>query len=671
MQTIIRWPAWSDGLSPLAYGGDYNPEQWPEAVWAEDFELMRRAGVNLVTVGVFAWARLQPGPDRWDFAWLDRVLDRLADHEIAVDLATGTAATPAWFTARYPQTTLVRADGVRLSHGSRQTMCPSSPTYHRAALELVERLAGRYAKHPALALWHVSNEFGCHNAVCYCNDSLTRFRTWLKARYGDLDALNHAWGTDFWSQRYGAWSEILPPRVTATFGNPGHQLDYARFSSDELRAQLLAETEVLRRLTPDVPVTTNFMLPSAWGQLDYGTWAGDVDVVSNDHYTVAADPRPHVDLALAADASRGVAGGRPWLLLEHSTSAVNWQPVNRAKVAGEMRRNTLAHVARGADAALFFQWRASAAGAEKYHSAMVPHAGPDSEVFRAVVDLGADLGRLAPVVGSRVVAPIGLVVDHDSWIATGLATLPSQELDFKVALRAWYEALWDAHLTCDVIPSDADFTPYQVLVVPHWYLMSEAQADRLRAYVEAGGHLIVTFFSGVADLTDRVYLGGYPGALRELLGIRVEEFRPLLPSESVMLSDGSTGRIWTEPVQTIDATGAIRFTTGPAAGHPAVTRVTRGAGVAWYVATQLDPAGLGEFVDRVADEAAVPRIDAPADVEIVVRRGAEALYTFVINHGTESVGLKFDGIDLLTGDKGPVIVVPAGEVRVVEQGLAR
>jgi beta-galactosidase len=665
----IRWPAWFGGQTPVAYGADYNPEQWPEETWAEDMFLMAEAGVNLVTVGVFAWARLQPTPQTWDFGWLDRVLDLLAEHRIAVDLATATASAPPWFSARHPQSNLVTDQGVRLSHGSRQVWCPSSPDYRQASLELVERLAERYGDHPALALWHVSNELGCHNAVCYCDQSAESFRAWLRLRYGDLDNLNWAWGTDFWSQHYSDWDEILPPRATSSFGNPTHQLDYIRFSSDELRGQLAAEAGSLRRLTPEVPVTTNLMLPSAWADLDYGRWADQVDVIANDHYTDSADRRRHVGLALAADASRGLAQGRPWLLMEHSTSAVNWQPINRAKTPGELQRNSLAHLARGADSVLFFQWRASQAGAERHHSAMVPHAGSDSELFRQVKSLGADLARLAPVVGSEAVAPIGLVVDQASWAASRLDCLPTSRLDFSARLRAWYEALWDAHLTCDVIPSTAVFDRYRLLIVPHWSLMDLAQADRLRDFVEAGGHLVVTFFSGVADSSQRIHLGGYPGALRDLLGLRVEEFRPLLEGEEVNLSDGSKGTLWSEPIQVTDATVTARYLDGPSASYPAVTVVRRGHGMAWYVSTQLDSAALGELVDRVADQAQVPRIDAPADVEIVVRRGPQAQYSFVINHSEEDVGLRFNGVDLLTGDSGPVIVVPAGAVRVVEQRL--
>ncbi|MQA26688.1 MAG: beta-galactosidase, partial [Micromonosporaceae bacterium] len=398
----------------LCYGGDYNPEQWPERVWREDVALMREAGVNLVTVGVFSWAWLEPEEGRYTFDWLDRVLDLLHQHGIAVDLATATASPPPWFSHAYPQTLPVDADGRRLTYGSRQAYCPSSPSYRDAAVRLVEQLASRYAGHPALALWHVNNEYGCHVARCHCDTSAAAFRAWLRQRHGDLDGLNSAWGAAFWSQRHTAWEQIQPPRATPSFHNPTQALDFQRFSSDELLACYRAERDVLRRLSPDTPVTTNLMAGSGFWDADYWAWGPELDVVSNDHYLRAEEPENQINLAFAADLARSVAGSDPWLLMEHSTSAVNWQPRNIAKTPGQLRRNSLAHVARGSDGAMFFQWRASAAGAEKFHSAMLPHAGTRARVWREVVRLGADLRRLADIKGSTVDAEVAILLDWSS-----------------------------------------------------------------------------------------------------------------------------------------------------------------------------------------------------------------------------------------------------------------
>ncbi|WP_435055617.1 beta-galactosidase [Micromonospora aurantiaca (nom. illeg.)] len=650
------------------YGADYNPEQWPEQTWAEDVELMRRAGVNLVSVGIFSWALLEPAPGRYVFDWLDRAIDLLHDGGISVDLATATASPPPWLAHRHPETLPRRADGTVLWPGGRQAYCPSSPVFRDHSLALVEAVARRYARHPAVVLWHVSNELGCHNVHCYCDVSAEAFRGWLRERYGDLDSLNAAWGTAFWSQRYHDWAEINPPRTAPTFANPTQQLDFLRFSSDEQRAQLRAERELLNRLVPQ-PVTTNFMIGTGIKYLDYHSWASDVDVVSNDHYLTAADPQPQVNLALAADHTRGVAGGAPWLLMEHSTSAVNWQPRNVAKTPGQMRRNSLAHVARGADGVLFFQWRASRAGAEKFHSALVPHAGPDTKVFREVCRLGADLRALAEVRGSRVDADVAILFDYEAWWGAELDSHPSVDVTYTDRLSALHAALWRAGVTADVVHPSADLSRYRLVVVPTLYLVRDADADALRRFVEAGGTAVVTYFSGIVDEHDHIRLGGYPGAFRDLLGVRVEEFFPLREGETVRLDDGARADVWTEWLHAEGAEVLAAYTDGPLPGVPALTRHTVGAGAAWYVGTRLDDEATDRLVARLLAETGVrPPVSAPAGVEVVRRRSADRSWLFVVNHRTEPARLAVSGVELLGGARcDGELEVPAGEVAVVRE----
>ncbi|AYF28862.1 beta-galactosidase [Micromonospora tulbaghiae] len=650
------------------YGADYNPEQWPEQTWAEDVELMRRAGVNLVSVGIFSWALLQPTPERYVFDWLDRAIDLLHDGGISVDLATATASPPPWLAHRHPETLPRRADGTVLWPGGRQAYCPSSPVFRDHSLALVEAVARRYARHPAVVLWHVSNELGCHNVHCYCDVSAEAFRGWLRERYGDLDSLNAAWGTAFWSQRYHDWAEVNPPRTAPTFANPTQQLDFLRFSSDEQRAQLRAERELLNRLVPQ-PVTTNFMIGTGIKYLDYHSWASDVDVVANDHYLTAADPQPQVNLALAADHTRGVAGGAPWLLMEHSTSAVNWQPRNVAKTPGQMRRNSLAHVARGADGVLFFQWRASRAGAEKFHSALVPHAGPDTKVFREVCRLGADLRALAEVRGSRVDADVAILFDYEAWWGAELDSHPSVDVTYTDRLAALHAALWRAGVTADVVHPSADLSRYRLVVVPTLYLVRDADADALRRFVEAGGTAAVTYFSGIVDEHDHIRLGGYPGAFRDLLGVRVEEFFPLRAGETVRLDDGARADVWTEWLHAEGAEVLAAYTDGPLPGVPALTRNAVGAGAAWYVGTRLDDDATDRLVTRLLAETGVrPPVDAPAGVEVVRRRSADRSWLFVVNHTTEPARLAVSGVELLGGVRcDGTLEVPAGEVAVVRE----
>jgi beta-galactosidase len=677
----MRWIRWPESTrrhaphagpnGPVAFGGDYNPEQWPEEVWLEDVRLMREAGVNLVTVGVFSWARLQPTPGTWDFGWLDRVLDLLHEHEIAVDLATATASPPAWLTSAHPEILPVDRHGHVLDQGGRQAWSASAEVYREHSLRLVERMAERYGQHPALALWHVSNELGCHNGRSYSELDAHAFRAWLRERYGDLDALNAAWGTDFWSQRYAGWDEIRPPRVAPSFTNPTQQLDFARFCSDALCEQLRAETAVLRRHTPDVPVTTNFMVMGHFSDVDYAGWTGDLDLVANDHYLQAADPDAHVELAFSADHVRGLAGRQPWLLMESSTSAVSWQPVNAAKPVHQLRRNSLAQVARGADGVLFFQWRAARAGAEKYHSAMLPHAGTDSGLWSGVVGLGADLHRLAEVTGSTLTAPVALVVDYESGWAAELDAHPSERLRYRQTAERWYRALWEANIGVDVVPRGTDLSAYRAVLAPMLHLVTDADVEALEQAAASGAEVLLTYFSGIVDEQDHVRLGGYPGAFTDLLGVRADEFRPLLDGQVVRvegeLADGSAGTLWSEPVAASDATVLARYADGPSAGHAVVTRAARGTGGAWYVSTELDAAGIRSVVAAVCASAGVAApVAATAGIEVVVRRAAGTEYLFALNHAGTDGTVDAGGTDLLTGRQHEgTTIVPAHDVVVL------
>ncbi len=659
----------------MAFGGDYNPEQWPAEVWSDDVALMREAGVTMVTVGVFSWAHLEPRPGEYEFGWLDQVLDLLHGAGIDVDLATATASPPPWLAQLHPETLPVDRDGRTLWPGSRQAYCPSSPVFRERAAALAEQLATRYAEHPALALWHVGNEYACHTTCCWCDTSAAAFRAWLESRYGDIDALNAAWGTSFWSQRYGNFDQVLPPRSTPTFGNPGQALDFRRFSSDEHLACFVAERDVLRKMTPDVPVTTNFMVHS--DVVDCWRWAREVDVVSNDHYLVAADPNAQSELAFAADVTRGLARGRPWLLMEHSTSAVNWQPRNVAKRPGQTVRNSLQHVARGSEGALFFQWRQSRAGAEKYHSALVPHAGTGSRLWREVVDLGETLGRLTPVVGSTVQADVALVFDWQSWWATEQVATPSQDVTYRDRSLALHRALLAAGLTVDVVAPPAestDLAAYPLVLAPTLHLVSDSAAKALTGYVERGGHLLVTYFSGTADENDHMYLGGYPGAFRDLLGVRVEEFCPLLAGQQVRLldadgADAGVADVWTEDLHLAGAEAVLTCADGPVPGAPALTRHGWGDGVGWYVATRTDDATTAAILRRVCADAGVAApYDLPAGVEMVRRRSDDSTYVFALNHTSAPVVVRVAGTDLVSGqvaDKS--IRLDAGAVAVMAQ----
>ncbi|HEY6481152.1 MAG TPA: beta-galactosidase [Streptosporangiaceae bacterium] len=659
-------------LDGIAYGCDYNPEQWPESTWAQDVALMAEAGVNLVTVGVFSWARLQPGPGPLTAGWLDRVLDLLAGAGISVDLATATASPPAWLIAAHPEILPVTVDGRRMAPGSRQHYCPSAPAYRAAAVDLAQRMAQRYGQHPAVVMWHIGNEYGCHVPACYCEQSAVAFRGWLEARYGTLDALNDAWGGAVWSQDYSSWDQIEPPRAAPTFANPAQQLDFARFSSGELLDCYRAERAVLTAATPGQPVTTNFM--GLFRPVDQFRWSAELDVVSVDSYPDPADAEAHIASAMAYDLTRSVGGGRPWLLMEQAPSAVNWRAVNVPKAPGQYRGLSLQAVARGSDGVLSFQWRAAATGAEKFHSGMLPHAGTDSRVWRDVVSLGTDLRRLAPVAGSLVRARAALLLDWESWWALELDSHPTSHLHLAELLGEFYRPLFEAGVNVDFAHPESDLSGYRLVVVPALYLVTDAGADNVRRFVAGGGTALVTFFSGIVDAQDRVRLGGYPAPWCELLGLRVEELAPLPAGLAVRLEGldaaaaGAAGHLWRDVIDLRGATPVLSFAEGHLAGEAAATRHEHGRGEALYLGTLPDRATLARLVERACRRAGIERrTDLPRGVE-AVRRGG---YLFLISHLDRPVELELGAkrLDLLTGAMvGPVALLAPRDALVLADG---
>ncbi|GAA3801745.1 beta-galactosidase [Cellulomonas soli] len=622
----------------LLFGGDYNPEQWSRETWLEDVELMRQAGVTTVTVGVFSWSWLEPEEGVWDFGWLDDVLELLHANGIDVLLATPTASPPPWFTLAHPDGLPVGPDGVQRWHGSRDTYCLSAPSYRDASRRVARALAERYGSHPAVVGWHVHNEYG---TVCWCDHVAASFRRWLQGRYGDLATMNDAWGTAFWSLRYTAWEQVLPPRTTQYLHNPGHALDFRRFVSDELLACFTEQRDEIHASGSTLPVTTNLMLPS-WNHWEQWSWAREQDLVSIDHYFDTAGPDGEAHVAYAADLTRSWSQGRPWLLMEQSAAAITVDGTSVPKAPDRMVRSSLAYVARGSQGALFFQWRASTAGAETWHSALVPHAGADSETFRAATGLGSTLRELAavavpPAEGPVVATDVAVLWHADGWWALETDGLPSDRLSYPDTLRRTHRALYRLGLPVDFVPPGGDLSRYRLLVVPALYAMDDQTVAWLERYVrEQGGRLVVHHLTGIADASMRVTTGGYPGRLRDLLGVRVEQVRPLARDEELVLDDGSRASVWSELVHLTGAETVRTYAGGVLDGRPAVTEHRTGAGVAVYVSAQLDESDLDRFVAAqvaLADVRPVLATPAPTAVEVVRRRGAAQDHLFVLNHG--------------------------------------
>ncbi|MEU6537513.1 beta-galactosidase [Streptomyces sp. NPDC047000] len=625
----------------ILFGGDYNPEQWPEEVWAEDVRLMRDAGVNSVTLGVFSWAKIEPQPGEREFGWLDRLMDLMHDNGVGVVLATPTSSPPPWLGRLHPDTLPRDADGRVEWWGGRQHFSHSSATYRRYAAAVTEDLAARYADHPALTMWHINNEY-C--TADHGDEAAAAFRRWLRDRHGTLDALNTAWGTAFWSQGYDSWDGVLPPRHAHYRNNPAQILDFRRFTSDMLLECYTAERDIVVRHTPHLPVTTNFM--PLWIGQDGWRWAREEDVVSVDLYPDPRDPSGAQQGALVQDLTRSQARG-PWMLMEQAAGAVNWRGVNQPKPRGLNRLWSLQAVARGADAVCYFQWRQSRQGAEKFHSGMLSHAGEEGRTFQEVKRIGAELAALGPEVsGSRVSAEVAVLHDWDAWWAAAQDGRPSTEVDHATVLTAWHRALWEAHLTADFAHPEHDLARYRLVLAPQLHVLTDAAIDNLLGYVRGGGTLVCGFLTGIADQDDRIRPGGMDARLRDLFGIRtLHEWWPLPPGETVGC-EGFRGTLWSEEIEAVPgAAETVPYRGGELDGLPAVLRRDR----AWYLSTLPEPDALRELLARIAAGAGVrPVLDGlPAGVE-AVRRG-ELL--FLLNHGREPVTVPVPGThrDLLTG----------------------
>lgn len=632
-------------LHKLHFGGDYNPEQWPKEVWKDDIRLMQKAGVNLVSLGIFSWAKIERAEGEYHFDWLDEVMDLLHEGGISVDMATATASPPAWMSLKYPEMLPINFDGVQLAHGGRQQYCAASPAYINGAAKLTEQIAKRYAKHPAVVMWHVNNEYGCHTPYCFCENSRQAFVSWLQAKYDSIEDLNASWGTDFWSQRYYNWSEIVVPKRTpdGTHPNPGQQLDFKRYTSDITLDLFKMERDIIKKYDAIHPVTTNFMSMKGTYAMDYFAWAEEVDFVSTDHYLAQHDPLNHIDLAQMADLTRGFAKGEQWLLMEHSSSAVNWQPRNYAKTPGQEKRNSMSFVARGSQGAMYFQWRQGQAGSERMHSSMVPHAGEDTRVFREVAELGALLAAHPEVSEhSNKLAKVAMVYDYEQFWAMMQANMPTEDLSYPDTVANWYRALWELGIAVDFVPANADLarlSQYELVLMPMVHMLSETEEQTFTEYAQNGGNLVVGYYSNITDRTLRVKLGGYGGKLvKDVIGVYVEELYPLRPEQELQLSNGMKTRLWSELSRLEGAEAVATFEGSDVDGSIAIARRKLVSSSAWYQGTELLLDSQKEFFSSIAKELGI-ETEGGNGVEIT-HRGP---YRFEINHNTNTVKVDKQG----------------------------
>lgn len=644
----------------IFYGGDYNPDQWDEETLEVDLQLFKKAGINLVTLPVFSWAKLEPDEGVYDFDWLDKLMDKFAENNISVCLATPTTAQPAWLSTRYPEVLPVDIAGRRRTHGMRVFFCYNSLKYRERAAAIAEEMAKRYKDHPALAIWHVANEYGTY---CYCPACQAKFRVWLRNRYKTVENLNDKWFTSFWGRTLYSFEEVtLPTELNDDYRfNPAIQLDYLRFVTDSTAECFLNEYDILKKYTPDIPVQTN--ISGYIKKLDQFEMVKHMDILGWDNYPSPLHDKSFV--AMKLDLMRGLKGGQPFILAEQSPNQQNWQPYNKLKRPGEVRILSYQALAHGADTCLFFQLRQSVAGQEKFHGAVISHAGHENtRVFRECEKLGKELNKIGDAfIGGVTKAEVGFVFDWNNWWALELSSGPSKDMDYLNTVGKYYKAFYDKNIPVDILSVEADISKYKVIVAPMLYMMKAGIAEKIEDYIKTGGCFIATTMTGLADENDRCIFGEYPGPLKEVLGIRVEETDALFPEETnqMIIRDKSLGLkesydcgFLCDVMHTESAEPLAVFGSDFYSGSPCLTVNRFGEGKAYYIGTEPSEDFLADFAAKICGEADItPMFQASENVEIASRISDKAEVVFVINHNEAEAEIDFKDSRLknyLTGE---------------------
>ncbi|MDR3593721.1 beta-galactosidase [Clostridium sp.] len=637
----------------ILYGGDYNPDQWPQEIIKKDMDLLKLANINIVTLPVFSWALLQPNEDTYNFEWLDNILKLLKENNIHVCLATSTAAQPAWMSRKYPEMLPVDFYGRKLKHGGRVKFCPNSTKYRELSVKLATKLAERYKNYSNLALWHVANEY---DNYCYCDHCQEEFRKWLKNRYKTIDNLNQAWNMNFWGHTVYSWDEIVAPsalnemwdgpgKTCTTF--QGMALDYNRFMSDSILGCYIGEYNAIKEITPDIKITTNLM--GAFKPLDYFKWAEYMDVISWDNYPSYTDS-PSV-VAMSHDLMRSLKSGDPFMLIEQSPSQANWQPYNSVKRPGEMKLQSYQALAHGADTVMFFQMRQSIGACEKYHAAVISHAGSENtRTFKECADLGKELCSLGDsIIDSKYDSRVGIIFDWDNWWAIEFSSGPSIELKYLPQIQKYYTGFHQKNIPVDFVKPNDDFSKYDIIVAPVLYMLKDNVADNIREFVSNGGTFITTFFSGYVDENDKVKLGGYPSELRNLLGLWVEELDalPLGMNNSIQMNNSLENfaseykcNMLFDIINTEGATVLGTYGSDFYKNRPAFTCNKFGNGEAYYIASNPETKFIDDFVNYLDSKHSLSLgFENKPGVEITKRIKDNKNIYFILNHNDEQISL--------------------------------
>lgn len=646
-------------LSRFLYGGDYNPDQWTEETWPEDINVFKKVDLNSATINIFSWAVLEPREGVYDFSKLDKIVQELSDANFDIVMGTATAAMPAWMFKKYPDIARVDYQGRRHVFGQRHNFCPNSKNYQRLDSELVEKLAQHYADNPHIVVWHVNNEYGGN---CYCGNCQNAFRDWLRNKYKTLGALNKAWNMNVWSHTIYDWDEIVVPNELGDAWGPessetivaGLSIDYLRFQSESLQNLFKMEKAVIKKYDPETPVTTNFhSLPNK--MIDYQKWAKDQDIISYDSYPTY--DAPAYKPAFLYDLMRSLKH-QPFMLMESAPSQVNWQSYSPLKRPGQMAATELQAVAHGADTVQFFQLKQAVGGSEKFHSAIIAHSQrTDTRVFHELTDLGQKLKQAgSTILGSETKAKVAIIFDWSNFWSYEYVDGISQDLHYVDSILDYYRQFYERNIPTDVISVDDDFSQYDLVVAPVLYMVKTGLADKINAYVKNGGDFVTSYMSGMVNESDNVYLGGYPGPLKDVTGIWVEESDAVVPGHKTYVSlkdQNYEAGLVCDLIHPETAKVLAKYANEFYQGTAAITENQYGQGKAWYVGTKLDHAGLTQLFNHIVLAADIESLVAAGNQLEVTKRitkdGKELYFVLNMSNDERELPEKFAGYqDILT-----------------------
>ena len=639
------------------FGGDWNPEQWPEDTWEHDIKMLEDAHINEVTINVFSWALLQPAEDRYDFSMLDKIVALLVKHHFNIVMATGTAALPGWMVRQHPEVIRTEQNGTRHVFGGRHNFCPTSPYFRKVSRALAAHVAERYAGTPGLVTWHVCNEYGGGGGLCYCEQCAESFREWLKAKYGTVEKLNKAWCANFWSHTIYDWDDVVPP---VSYGDgisdakcvvSGLQMDYRRFQSQAQLECYKNERDAIREYDAVTPITTNLM--GTFKDLDYFEWAKEMDVVSWDNYPGMDTPPSYT--AMCHDLMRGIGGNKPFMLMEQTPNQQNWFPFCKVKRPGEVRKLSWQAVAHGADTVQFFQMKQSIGGCERFHGAVIAHDGTEeSRVFKETAALGGELDRIGKrIMGSRIESRVAIMFDWQSYWSLEGCVGPTAGFNYPNEVHRFYRALWRRNVSVDFIESTAsldELKKYDLVIAPALITVLPGVAETLESYVADGGSFITGYMAGIHDEHDLVVPGGYPGKLRKLMGVWVEEIDALAPDETIEVHGDVVDAKGEIVASIIHREGAERLASYGGnefyAGHSALTVNKYGKGRAYFVGTPLDETGMSAFMAPIIQKLDLKPLDTPEDVSLSIRHADDGTrYAFLINQSANAKQLCLGELD--------------------------